>query len=78
MHNGMAPPLVISDFQNFNLEISKYGKIQFLFQLPTDSYFVLFLAITVEIMSNIGRSTLELQNSYHLTPFDLEDINPRS
>ena len=35
----MAPPLVISDFQNFNLEISKYGKIQFLFQLPTDSYF---------------------------------------
>ena len=40
--------------------------------------FVLFLAITVEIMSNIGRSTLELQNSYNLTSFDLEDIDPRS
>ena len=40
--------------------------------------YVLFLAITVEIMSNIGRSTLELQHSYHLTSFDLEDIDPRS
>ena len=39
MHNVMALPLVILDFQNFNLEISKFGKIPFLFQLPTDSYF---------------------------------------
>ena len=29
-------------------------------------------------MNNIGISTLELQNSYHLTSFDLEDIDPRS
>ena len=42
-------------------------KYNFCFNCLPIRIFVLFLAITVEIMSNIGRSTLELQNSYHLT-----------
>ena len=53
-------------------------KYNFCFNCLPIRIFVLFLAITVEIISNIGRSTLELQNSYHLTSFDLEDIDPRS
>ena len=53
-------------------------KYNFCFNCLPIRIFVLFQVITVEIMSNIGRSTLELQNSYHLTSFDLEDIDPRS
>ena len=53
-------------------------KYNFCFNCLPIRIFVLFLAITVEIMSSIGRSTFELQNSYHLTSFDLEDIDPRS